>query len=215
MAEIVEDECLPQTDILSNILKLLRSKFFYFGAAALIIGGALNQFGSVYIYHNFKNMPELQDTLLRWIPQCKLGYAFDAATIMSVVIFCAYAIKKDFEKIPYFLMLFGILQVIRAFFIVITPLQNPDIGEYNGFMQAEEIFRRGMFPSGHTGSSFLAFLLAKRPWKTALLTTLMGVIVFLFLGHGHYSIDIFAALIFAYAVYRFGERRLKRTFTLK
>ena len=215
MVDIVELESSPpQASILTNVLKLLRSKLFYIGAAVLIGGGILNQLGSVYIFNNFKDTPALRDTVLRWIPHCRLSYAFDAATIMTILIFCAYAVKVDFDKIPYFLLLFGILQVIRALFIVLTPLQNPDIGVYNGFVQAEA-FRRGVFPSGHTGSSFLAFLLARRPWKTALLTTSIGVIVFLFLAHGHYSIDIFAALIFAYAVYRFGERRLKRTFTLK
>jgi hypothetical protein len=217
LSDIIELESisLPQPGILTSLGKLFRSKAFYFGAAVLIGGAILNQVGSVYVYNNFHDTPALRDTILMWIPHYRLSYAFDAAAIMTIFIFCAYAIKGNTDKIPYFLLVFGILQVIRALFIVLTPLRNPDLGVYNGFLQAEEAFRRGLFPSGHTGSSFLAFLLARGVWKVALLTSSMCVIVFLFLAHGHYSIDIFAALIFAYAVYRFGERRFKRKFTLK
>jgi membrane-associated phospholipid phosphatase len=68
----------------------------------------------------------------------------------------------------------------------------------------------GVYPSGHAGSLFLFYLLVKDKWyKWILLFCLTIVIISLCLSRGHYSIDIFSGIIFAYAIKAFGEKHLK------
>jgi hypothetical protein len=68
----------------------------------------------------------------------------------------------------------------------------------------------GVYPSGHAGSLFLFFLLVKDKWyKRIIFFCLVMVIISLCLSRGHYSIDIFSGIIFAYAINAFGEKHLK------
>jgi len=200
---------------IDDFKKLLKSKFFYLGLSVLLFGAVLNQVSSIYLFKNFKDAPVLRDSILDLLPTLKLGWVFDLLSVLSIILFVVYAYRKEFEKIPYFLLIFGIIQIVRGIFIVLTPFANPDMGTYNGFLQNSEMFRRGLFPSGHTGSAFLAFLLAKGPYRIALLAISLFLMGFLLLAHGHYSIDIFSAVIFAYAIYSLGEKHFKKLFTLK
>jgi membrane-associated phospholipid phosphatase len=104
----------------------------------------------------------------------------------------------------------GIFYIVRGIFIVLTPFGNPPLFNgsdplFNGFSKYE----LGVYPSGHAGNVFLLFLLVK-DWiyKWIILFCLIIVIVALFLAHGHYSIDIFSGLFFAYAIRAFGEKHL-------
>jgi membrane-associated phospholipid phosphatase len=197
-----------------KIKKILKNKFLYLGLFVLIFGAVLNQVSSIYIFDNFKDIPVLRDSILDLLPNIKLGWVFDFFSVLAILCFIIYAYTKEFEKIPYFLLIFGILQILRGIFVVLTPFANPDIGTYNGFLQSSEMFRRGLFPSGHTGSAFLAFLFVRGPYRIFFLTIALFLIGALLLAHGHYSIDIFSAVIFAYAVYAFGEKHFKKIFTL-
>ena len=75
-------------------------------------------------------------------------------------------------------------------------------------------FRSGVYPSGHTGSTFLAFLLTKGKYKIIFLILSIATMITLLLGRGHYSVDIFSAIIFNYAIYCFGRKYFKK-FKLK
>jgi len=104
----------------------------------------------------------------------------------------------------------GIFYIVRGIFIVLTPFGNPPLFNgsdplFNGFSKYE----LGVYPSGHAGNVFLLFLLV-RDWvyKWIILFCLIVVILALFLAHGHYSIDIFSGLFFAYAIRAFGEKHL-------
>ena len=192
-----------------GVKKLLRSKYFYFGLVILIIGSFLNQTSSYYIFTNFPNLPTAPDLILGKIPQIDcFCYFYDIFAIMSILLFIGYAVYSRLEETPYFLMLFGILQLIRAFFIVLTPLAVPNAGIY-GILNSIS-FQYGVYPSGHTGATFLAFLLARGRIKIIFLLLSLLVIISLLFGGGHYSIDIFSAIIFAYAVYAFGKLHLTK-----
>jgi len=167
---------------------------------------------SRYLFKNYDGkLPVLNDLLLQNTPYLKIGWFYDFIIVVSILAFCIYALKKDVKEIPYFLLMFGIINIIRGIFIVITPFANP-INEYNGFLQSE-MYRLGVYPSGHTGAGFLAFLLAKdKVFKIILFVASLLIIISLLLGRGHYSIDIFSAVIFAYATYAFGEKYIKKRF---
>jgi len=101
-------------------------------------------------------------------------------------------------------------QIVRGFFIVLTPFGNPagfdgTEGPFNGFTDIE----LGVYPSGHTGISYLYFLLVKDKWYKNILLICVLIIVFaLFLSRGHYTIDILSGLFFAYAIKSYGDKHL-------
>jgi membrane-associated phospholipid phosphatase len=102
----------------------------------------------------------------------------------------------------------GIFYIVRGVFIVLTPFGNPPlfIGSdplFNGFSKYE----LGVYPSGHAGNVFMLFLLVNDSlYKKLILACLFIVIISLFLSHGHYSIDIFSGIFFAYAIKAYGMK---------
>jgi len=187
---------------IKNILKNWR---FWLAIFILIIGIVLNQLFSIYILENNENLPILNDFILDKIPYFNCAIVYDVIVLFSIFLFIFYIAKYDKEKTIYFIYLFSILQFIRAFFIVLTPMGAPSNDA--GLVDSAS-FIVGMYPSGHTGATFLAFLLARK-WKLLFLILSVLVISLLFLGRGHYSIDILSAILFSYAIFCFGERHLK------
>jgi len=115
------------------------------------------------------------------------------------------------ERLPYFLILWGIFYVIRGIFIVLTPFGNPP--EFSGSDQLFNGFSRfelGVYPSGHAGNAFLLLLLVNdKIYKWMLAFCLVVITLSLFLAHSHYSIDILSGFFFAYAIKSFGDKYLR------
>jgi hypothetical protein len=196
-------------------LPVLRSRYFYLGLLALILGNELNFASQTYLYNSIsegKTLPELSDLILDNLPFFNVSLIYDLFSAVTVIIVIIYIIhRKDYMSIPFFLVMIGILELLRGIFIVLTPMGNPPLFEgtnslFNGFSKYE----LGVYPSGHAGCGFLYFLMVKDKWyKWIIFFCLAIVIVTLFFAHAHYSIDILSGLIFAYAIYSFGERHLK------
>ncbi|MCB1325002.1 MAG: phosphatase PAP2 family protein [Spirochaetales bacterium] len=66
-----------------------------------------------------------------------------------------------------------------------------------------------LFFSGHVASTFLLLLVVRRrdPFFLVFLAFHLNTVLFLFLTHEHYSIDILAAYFFVYASYVFADRK--------
>ena len=111
---------------------------------------------------------------------------------------------------------FGILGILRGFFITFTYLGLPFgaiIPDYPGQLSMM-FFSNDLFFSGHAAYPFLGFLLFRKKWAKGimLILTIILSLTVLFM-HLHYSIDVFAAFFITYGVYRFGRRLfLKETF---
>jgi len=195
-----------------GLLLLLKNKYFYISVATLFIGTQLNYVSQTYLHYytnDGKNLPLLSDLILDNIPLWDISYIYDIFAIVSQVIFILYIIHKDeFHKVPYFLLLSGIFQVVRAVFIILTPLGNPPNFEgsddmFNGFSK----FELGVYPSGHIGIAFLYFLFAdNKTYKSLLLLCVIIITAALFLARAHYSIDVLSGIFFAYAIKAFGEK---------
>jgi membrane-associated phospholipid phosphatase len=193
----------------------------YLGLAVLVLGIQLNFHAQVYLYENFGsdgNLPVLSDLILDNLPYIDIGYIYDALSLTSLVFFALYVVlKKQYHRVPYVLVLCGIFQVIRAVFIVLTPLGHPALfdgteGLFNGFSK----FEMGVFPSGHTGISFMYVLLARnRVYRVALMGCVLMIIISLFLSRGHYSVDVLSGMFFAYAIKAFGDNHFRRRLTVE
>ncbi len=197
-----------------SILPVVKSKYLYIGMLAVIAGAGLN-FASESYLHTYmsegKTLPMLSDLILDNLPFYNVSLIYDIFCLVPIVLVLMYFVhKKDYERIPLFLLMSGIFYIVRAIFIVLTPFGNPPM--FNGsdsIFHGFSNFELGVYPSGHTGNVFLMFLLVKdRGYKWLIFICLVIVVTALFLARGHYSIDILSGLFFSYAIREFGEKHL-------
>ncbi|MDT8389514.1 MAG: phosphatase PAP2-related protein [Lentisphaeria bacterium] len=200
------------TDMLGGGLTLVRSWRFYAGLAVLFAGIRLNYMSQAYLYayiSHGKSLPVLSDMILDNIPLWDIDYMYDFASLLSTLVFVIYvAHRRKYRQVPLFLILCGAFHLVRGAFIVLTPFGNPPMfdgtgGLFNGFSNYE----LGVYPSGHTGISWMFFVLAAdRRYRAALLACLMMIVAALFLSRAHYSIDVLSGIFFAYAIKAYGEK---------
>lgn len=191
-----------RSEIKEKIKNLFGDKYFYIGLLLLAAGIISNLVSSYYLYRKFRNtlptLPIVHDIILDKIPYIPMRFVYNSLGIISVLLFLVYLYKKKFEKIPYSFILIGAYLILRAVFIILTPLGTPNGGT------------KGVYPSGHTGVMFLLFLLSSGNYKKIFLVVTLAMVVALLLGRGHYTVDIFSAIIFSYAVYVTGEEYFKK-----
>ena len=200
------------SEMLHLITPVIKSKYFYFGILSVIAGAGLNFASETYL-HNYmsqgKTLPMLSDLVLDNLPYYNVSLIYDISCLIPILLVLIYFVhKKDYNRIPIFLLLTGIFYIVRGIFIVLTPFGNPPMFSgsdplFNGFSKYE----LGVYPSGHAGNVFLMLLLVKdKTYKWLIFICLVVVISALFLARGHYSIDILSGLFFSYAIKAFGEK---------
>ena len=196
------------------LIPVIKSKYLYIGILSILAGAAMNFASETYL-HNYmsegKTLPMLSDLILDNLPFYNVSLIYDIFCLVPLVLVLVYFVqKKDYDRIPLFLVMSGIFYIIRAIFIVLTPFGNPPM--FNGsdpLFHGFSNFELGVYPSGHTGNVFLMYLLVKdRGYKSLILICLAIVVIALFLARGHYSIDILSGLFFSYAIREFGEKHL-------
>jgi len=200
------------SEIGRSLVPVLKSKYFYISLISVIAGIGLNFASQTYLHHYMsegKTLPMLSDLILDNLPVIDLSLIYDFFSLVILIVFTIYIIqKKEYNMVPYFLLLWGIFYIIRGIFIVLTPFGNPP--EFNGsdpLFNGFSKYELGVYPSGHVGNAFLLFLLVKdKIYKWILAICLFVITVSLFLAHSHYSIDILSGLFFAYAIRAFGEK---------
>jgi len=203
------------SEIINSVNPIFRSWYFYLGLISLIAGMEFTFASQTYLY-NYTNegniLPMLPDLILDNLPFYNVSLFYDLFSFITVVVVIIYIVhKKDYKSIPFFLLMCGIIEIIRSVFIILTPLGNPPmfIGS-NTLFNSFSKYDLGEYPSGHVGSAFLFFLMVKNKWyKRIILFCLIIIIISLLFAHAHYSIDILAGFLFAYAINSFGNEHLK------
>jgi len=200
--------------IVDGVHTLLRNKHFYIGLFILYFGIQVNLFSQEYL-HNFIKygnvLPSLSDLILNNLPYWDIDYLYDIFSVIALVIFVIYVIHScEYQRVPYFLTLCGIFMFVRGVFVVLTPFgQPPEFDGTEGLFKGFSKFELGVYPSGHTGISYMYFLLARDTlYKLLILGCLVITILSLFFSRGHYSIDVLSGLFFAYAIKSFGDKHL-------
>ena len=202
------------SDMLHFILPVIKSRYFYFGVISVLAGAGLNFASETYL-HNYmsagKTLPMLSDLVLDNLPFYNVSLIYDVGCLIPIFLVLIYIVhKKDYNRVPMFLLMTGIFYIVRGIFIVLTPFGNPPM--FNGsdpLFHGFSNYELGVYPSGHAGNVFLLFLLVKdKGYKYLIMTCLIIVITALFLARGHYSIDILSGIFFSYAIREFGEKHL-------
>jgi membrane-associated phospholipid phosphatase len=198
----------------NSIGTVLKSRYLYIALLAFIGGAALNIASQTYL-HNYtsegKTLPMLSDLILDNLPSLNVALYYDIFALIPIILVLVYIIhKKDYERLPFIILMSALFYMVRGVFIVLTPFGNPPMFNgsdplFNGFAK----YDLGVYPSGHAGNVFLMYLLVKdKLYKWSILICLVLVIITLFLAHGHYSIDILSGLFFAYAIKAYGDKHL-------
>ena len=199
-------------DTIYSLIPVFKSRYFYIGLLSVISGIGMNYASQAYLHNYIKEgkvLPMLSDLILDNLPVVDVSLIYDIVAFLPIILAFIYIFhKKDFNRIPFFLLMIGIFYIVRGIFIVLTPFGNPPMFNgsdplFHGFANYE----LGVYPSGHAGNVFLLLLLVKdRGYRWIIGICLIIVILALFLAHGHYSIDILSGIFFAYAIRSFGEK---------
>lgn len=196
--------------------QLFTSKVFYMSLLFLIVGISLNMLSQRYLHYYINNgetLPVLSDLVLDNIPYLDIDYLYDIFSLVGFFIFTVYIVhRQKYHEVPYYLCVIAAFHTIRALFIILTPFGNPPMFDgteslFNGFSNYE----LGVYPSGHTGVSYLYFLLTESGsrYRKILFMSFLVIVVALFLSRGHYSIDILSGIFFSYAIKAFGDKHYK------
>jgi membrane-associated phospholipid phosphatase len=185
--------------------------------AFFIISMIISYFANVNLYKVYPNLPVANDFLLNHLPFLNILWFADLVLILASISFVIFLFsKKRIKNFPFYAIVIGIYNLLRALFIYLTPLGNPHPlpGINIPFLP-----NGGMFPSGHCGTIFLFFLFAlkdkSKNWRIYFLILLVIEIVSMILSRGHYSIDIIGALFIAFAVWKVTDEHFKKNLVLR
>lgn len=182
-------------------------------AGSVILLGILISFPFFFAMIELREGTLLNDRLLLLIPPTDVSIA-TFTVIWSMTLLLWVRCVQDPWIFALFLFCFVILCISRMLTILIIPL-NPPVGLiplkdplssifYGG---TDKFIQKDLFYSGHTSIQFLMFLTLKRKTDKILAffsTLAIGTLVLV--QHVHYTVDVLAAFVFTYIIYRIGKK---------
>lgn len=171
-------------------------------AALCTAGIVATRLANVAITRYFPDRPMPDDLILESIPFLPFAeYIADIAVLAAGLIALIYIVMRQPNKLLRGLSIFALMYLLRAIFIVLTPLANPHGVEYYGILGSQN----GMWPSGHSGNVMLSFLLMHSAdagiWRAVVLVLAFIEWIAMLFSRGHYSIDVAGAILLAYFVW--------------
>jgi len=163
---------------------------------------------------NFLNYVEarkgvvLPDPILSLFQPIDLTWLTFALIYVSLIVAIATLFKNP-KRLMFAIQLYTLMVAVRIVAMYLLPLDPPSqmiilndpLVEFFGTGQT---LTKDLFFSGHTATLFILFLVSeKKIIKTIFLFSTIVVAISVLLQHVHYSIDVFAAVFFTYACYKF------------
>lgn len=111
---------------------------------------------------------------------------------------------------------YGLLVLVRMITMFLLPLEAPPSiipleDPFIAIIGGGVTLQKDLFFSGHTGSAFFFFLLLENKLlKYTMLAVAIIIGSFVLLQHVHYSIDVFSAPFFTYAVFTITKKFVTR-----
>lgn len=146
------------------------------------------------------------DPVFNWLPHLDCSVAIFSITYGALILFFIThkRVKLSVSKL---MMAYAILLLVRMLSLYLIPLKTPESLIYlqdpflNNLVYPGRI-DADLFFSGHTALLFLMYFISRNK-----LFTFLGVAmaILLVIQHVHYSIDVIAAVPFAYLIVRITE----------
>ncbi len=186
---------------------------------SLLIIGGLVLIGILIYFPYFFAMIEqkegsiINDALLANIPTKDLSVPIFIVLWSTSLLILIRCIQNP-SMLILFLWSFILVTLSRFITIQLFPLNPPDgliplkDPLTNFFYGGTDMFiRKDLFYSGHTSSQFLIFLTLTKKWdkRVALLSSLV-IGSFVLVQHIHYTIDVLAAYIITYLIFRIAQK---------
>jgi PAP2 superfamily C-terminal len=188
--------------------KKFRNKIF---AGFILLFITLATFPFFFQTIDERNGPVLNDWLLNILPAYNVSVAIFIIMWASTVFIFIRAFQNP-DIFILFLWAYVMLSISRLLVISIVPL-NPPVGlvelkdPISNTFYGMRVVTKDLFFSGHTSTLFLIFLcLKKKQDKIIMLSATFIVASLLLIQHVHYTIDVLAAPVFTYLIYRFAKR---------
>ncbi len=164
------------------------------------------------ILTNFLNYVEtregvvLLDPILNLFNPINLTWLTFALIYISLIIGIVTLLSSP-DRLLFALQLYTLMVIVRIIAMYLLPLDPPAkmILLKDPFVElfgTGKTLTKDLFFSGHTATLLILFLVSqKKIIKSIFLISLIIVAVSVLLQHVHYTIDVFAALLFTYACY--------------
>lgn len=141
-----------------------------------------------------------EDPLFPFLPRQNLSLLIFTCTYSSLILYFALCFKQSHFIIK-LLLTYSVILVFRMVTLSLIPLREPlDLIFLEDPFMNDLIYPgrivRDLFFSGHTALIFSMFLLSGKKLVFLILTIIVGVS--LMIQRVHFSIDVFAAIPFAY-----------------
>ncbi|HXS99300.1 MAG TPA: hypothetical protein VN915_01350 [Elusimicrobiota bacterium] len=194
----------------------LRSSELAASVAALLAAMAFNHMADGYIERVGEHAPVSPDLILRHLPGVDVSGLYWWGAAAFVAFATVVALWRERPRLAYFARAYAILVFSRACLMVLTPLHIPDgaisvdAGVIHDSIGTMLTVHHDLFFSMHTASPFLAGLLFRDRWASAVcfgFALLMAATVLLL--KTHYSLDVAGAFLVTYALYRLQRRWLE------
>lgn len=181
-------------------------------AGTIMLLAILISFPFFFAFIEHREGPMLNDPFLVLIPSYDVSI-LTFLLIWSMTILLWIRMAQSPAIFILFLWCFIILCFSRMITITAFPL-NPPPGLiplkdplasifYGG---TDKFIQKDLFYSGHTSIQFLMFLcLRKKLDKLLTLISSLAIGILVLIQHIHYSIDVLAAFVFSYVIYRIGK----------
>lgn len=162
---------------------------------------------------NFLNFAEarqgvvLPDPILNLFNPIDLTWLIFALIYISLVVGITTLIINP-KRLIFAIQLYSLMVVVRIAAMYLLPLEPPAKmlilnDPFVEFFGTGQPLTKDLFFSGHTATLLILFLVSeKKIIKTFFLISTIAVAISVLLQHVHYSIDVFAAVLFTYACYK-------------
>jgi len=150
----------------------------------------------------------LPDPILYLFEPLNFTWIIFALIYVSLIVGVATLFNNP-KRLLFAVQLYTLMVAVRIVAMYLLPLDPPAkmITLNDPFVQffgTGQTLTKDLFFSGHTATLFILFLVSEnKRIKTVFLISTIAVGALVLLQHVHYSIDVFAAIFFTYACYKF------------